>query len=117
MELSVDFPESEIHLIDMTLRMFTEPVFHVDDALLQEREQELRDEKTALLESLIDKLKCETAEDVRKRLASNKQFADVLTEFNIAVPMKSSKTTGKEDRKSTRLNSSHIPLSRMPSSA
>ena len=25
--------------------------------------------------------------------------------------------TGKEDRKSTRLNSSHIPLSRMPSSA
>ena len=26
-------------------------------------------------------------------------------------------TPGKEDRKSTRLNSSHIPLSRMPSSA
>ena len=27
------------------------------------------------------------------------------------------KTYGKGDRKSTRLNSSHIPLSRMPSSA
>ena len=95
-ELSSAFPDDEIKLIDMTLRMFTEPVFHVDDALLQEREQELRDEKTALLESLIDRLKCETAEDVRKRLASNKQFANLLTELNIPVPMKTSNTTGKE---------------------
>jgi DNA polymerase len=95
-ELSSALPEDEFSLIDMTLRMFTEPVFHVDDALLQERGEELRDEKNALLEGLMEKLNCETAEQVRKKLASNKQFAQVLTEHNIPVPMKESKTTGKQ---------------------
>lgn len=94
--LSSAFPEDELKLIDMTLRMFTNPVFYVDDALLQERADELREEKTALLEGLMEKLNCETAEQVRKRLASNKQFAQLLTEHNIVVPMKTSDTTGKE---------------------
>jgi len=94
--LSNAFPEDETKLIDMTLRMFTHPVFHVDDALLQERADELREEKNALLEGLMEKLNCETAEEVRKRLASNKKFAELLTEHNIVVPMKPSKTTGKE---------------------
>jgi DNA polymerase len=94
--LSSAFPEDETKLIDMTLRMFTHPVFYVDDALLQERADELREEKTALLEGLMEKLKCETAEQVRKKLASGKQFAQLLTDNNIAVPMKISNTTGKE---------------------
>jgi len=94
--LSNEFPEDEMKLIDMTLRMFTHPVFYVDDALLQERADELREEKNALLEGLMEKLNCETAEQVRKRLASNKKFAELLAEHNITVPMKDSKTTGKE---------------------
>jgi len=94
--LSSATPDDELSLIDMTLRMFTEPVFHVDDALLQERGDELREEKNALLEGLMEKLNCETAEQVRKKLASNKQFAGLLTEHGIPVPMKTSKTTGKE---------------------
>lgn len=94
--LSSATPDDELSLIDMTLRMFTEPVFHVDDALLQERGDELREEKNALLEGLMEKLNCETAEQVRKKLASNKQFAGLLTEYGIPVPMKTSKTTGKE---------------------
>lgn len=93
--LSSAFPENEMKLIDMTLRMFTHPVFLVDDALLQERYDELKEEKEQLLEGLMEKLKCETAEAVRKRLASNKQFAEVLVERGVAVPMKESKTTGK----------------------
>ena len=94
--LSSAFPDDELKLIDMTLRMFTHPVFHVDDALLQERADELSEEKQKLLEGLMEQLECETAEAVRKRLASNKQFAAVLTERGVAVPMKMSKTTGKE---------------------
>ena len=94
--MSSAFPEDEYSLIDMTLRMFTEPVFHVDDALLQERGEELREEKNALLEGLMGKLKCETAEQVRKKLASNKQFAELLLEHGITAPMKESKTTGKQ---------------------
>ena len=94
--LSKTFPDNELALIDMTLRMFTHPVFYVDDALLQERYEELKEEKQLLLEGLMEKLKCETAEAVRKRLASNKQFAEVLVERAVEIPMKTSKTTGKE---------------------
>jgi DNA polymerase len=95
-ELSSAFPEEELELIDMTLRMFTEPVFEVDDALLQERLAEVQAEKSELLKGLMEKLQCETEEEVRKKLASNKQFANILTENGITPPMKVSKTTGKD---------------------
>lgn len=94
--LSSAFPVDELWLIDMTLRMFTHPVFMVDDALLQDRAIELQEEKLALLEGLMATLGCATPEDVRKKLASNKQFAEVLKGLEIPVPMKTSKTTGKE---------------------
>lgn len=93
--LSSAFPEEELLLIDMTLKMFIHPVLEVDDALLSERLEELKEEKLQLLGSLKEKLQCDTEEDVRKKLASNKQFASLLEEFGIEVPMKESKTTGK----------------------
>jgi DNA polymerase len=93
--LSSAFPQDELDLIDMTLRMFIHPVLQVDDALLNERIDELRHEKLTLLSTLKEKLKCENEEEVRKRLASNKQFAEVLKELGVEVPMKTSPTTGK----------------------
>ena len=89
--LASAFPQNELNLIDMTLKMFTEPVFHVDDVLLQDRLIELREEKMALLQTLMEQLKCKDEEAVRKKLASGKQFATILTEHNIEVPMKPSK--------------------------
>ena len=89
--LASAFPQNELDLIDMTLRMFTEPVFHVDDVLLQDRLTELQEEKMALLQTLMEKLKCKDEEAVRKKLASGKQFAAILTEHGIEVPMKESK--------------------------
>jgi DNA polymerase len=94
--LSKDFPLHELKLIDMTLRMYTNPVLGVDDALLMERLDEVRSEKSVLLQSLMEKLECDTEEAVRKKLASNKQFAGLLTEFGVHPPMKVSKTTGKD---------------------
>jgi DNA polymerase len=94
--LSSAFPTDELALIDMTIRMFTHPMFMVDDALLQDRAIELEEEKRALLEGLMEKLKCHDAEGVRKKLASNKQFAALLGEYGIEAPMKESKTTGKQ---------------------
>jgi len=94
--LSSAFPENELKLIDMTVRMFTHPVFMVDDALLQERADELIEEKQKLLEGLMSQLNCENAEAVRKKLASNKQFAALLEEHGIKAPTKTSVTTGKE---------------------
>ena len=94
--LSVNFPLDELKLIDMTLRMYTNPVLEVDDALLMERLDEVRSEKSELLKSLMVKLECDTEEAVRKKLASNKQFAGLLVEFGVPPPMKVSKTTGKD---------------------
>ena len=95
-ELASSFPEDELKLIDMTLRMFIEPAFHVDDALLVARLDELRQEKSDLLKALMVKLECDTEEAVRKKLASNKQFGALLEELGIKPPMKVSPTTGKD---------------------
>jgi DNA polymerase len=94
--LAPNFPETEIKLIDLTLRMFTQPVLEVDDALLIERLEDVKEEKSQLLAALMTKLNCETEEDVRGKLASNKQFAELLEELGIPVPLKTSPTTGKE---------------------
>jgi DNA polymerase len=94
--LIADFPHTELSLIDMTLRMFTHPVLKVDDALLVDRLEEVQVEKQEMLSALKDKLKCESEEEVRKKLASNNQFAGLLTELGVKPPIKISKTTGKE---------------------
>ena len=44
----------------------------------------------------MERLNCDTAECVRKRLASNKKFAELLKEFGVEPPLKISVTTGKE---------------------
>jgi hypothetical protein len=85
--LSSAFPEDELQLIDLTLRMFITPILEVDDALLIDRLEELKHEKLQLLGTLKEKLGCDNEEDVRKKLASNKQFAAVLQDFGIEPPM------------------------------
>ena len=92
------FPGDEIKLIDMTLRMFIEPVFSVDDALLVQRLEDLKIEKNDLLATLKKDLECEDEEAVRKKLASNKQFAAILESLDPPVipPTKISPVTGKE---------------------
>jgi len=94
--LTADFPLNELRLIDMTLRMFVTPTLEVDDAMLVERLEEVGTEKQALLGSLMSRLECEDEEAVRKKLASNKQFAELLEELGIQVPTKESPTTGKQ---------------------
>ena len=94
--LAPKFPQSEIDLIDLTLRMYTEPLLEVDDALLQDRLIEVQLEKSELLQGLMVKLECETEECVRAKLASNKQFAEILQELGVIVPTKISPATGKE---------------------
>jgi len=94
--LVAEFPQQELDLIDMTLRMYTQPVFHVDEALLFGRLDQIRDEKSRLLSDLINVLKVDDEEGVSKKLGSNKQFAAVLQEFGVSPPMKISPTTGKE---------------------
>ena len=90
------FPQEELDLIDMTLRMYTQPTLEIDDGLLTDRLNEIHEEKTRLLGGLKEKLNCEDEEAVRKKLCSNPQFAKVLQEFGVEPPKKISPTTGKE---------------------
>jgi DNA polymerase len=94
--ISDHFPQSELDLIDMTLRMYTQPVLRVDDALLVDRLEEIKREKSELLAGLKGVLDVGSEEEVRAKLASNPQFAAILKELNIPVPTKISPTTGKE---------------------
>jgi DNA polymerase len=90
------FPQSELDLIDLTLRMYTQPVLRVDDALLTDRLEEIKQEKSSLLRGLMDFLDVGQEEEVRKKLASNPQFAEILKAHGVEPPMKTSPTTGKE---------------------
>ena len=89
-------PKSEHDLIDMTIRMFTEPKLRLNDALLIERLDDIRDEKRGLLADLMGTLNCDDEESVRVLLASNKKFAALLQLRGVDVPMKVSPATGKE---------------------
>lgn len=85
--LAPSFPRDELRLIDLTLRMFIDPVLEVDEDLMRDH---LRDIQLAKQE-LLDNTKAEKAE-----LLSNPKFAALLKEFGVIPPTKISPTTGKE---------------------
>ena len=84
-EVEGGFPEGELKLIDMTLKMFTEPVLVLDGEMLNAA---IEDERTKR-EALLKKVGIE-----EKALASNDKFADVLRGLGVEPPKKISKTTG-----------------------
>ena len=94
--MSKDFPVEELHLIDITLRMFTHPMLYLDQTVLRERLTNLVEEKNRLLRSLMSYLGCANEEEVRKKLSSNAKFAEALKTLGIDAPKKTSPTTGKE---------------------
>ena len=82
------FPKQELKLIDLTLRMFIQPVLELDLGLLEQHLTETRDRKDELLISagVTDK----------KELMSNPKFAELLKSLGVEPPMKVSPATGKE---------------------
>ena len=83
--MSSGFPAIELRLIDLTVRMFTEPVLQLDRRLLHDHLMWERQRKHELLENY-DK------ED----LMSNQKFAAILRDYGVTPPTKISLTTGKE---------------------
>jgi len=87
MRMAKGFPKQEMRIIDMTLRMFTEPTLDLDLGLL---EQHLANTKQ-IKEDLI------TSSGVTQAtLMSNLKFARALVKLGVEPPMKTSPTTGKE---------------------
>ena len=81
------FQKVELKLIDLTIRMFTEPQLRLDESLLQQHLVEVKERKKSLLDSCGANI-----ED----LMSNQKFAEVLRGLGVEPPMKISLTTGKE---------------------
>lgn len=81
------FPKDEYKLIDLTIRMFTEPVLRLNPTKLNSHLTAVKDRKAALLSAVgID----------RGELLSNDKFAKQLIAFGVVPPTKISPTTGKE---------------------
>ena len=83
--MSQGFPASELRLIDLTVRMFTEPVLQLDKDLLQAHLVAEQKRKAAIL----DRFDKDT-------LMSNPQFANMLVSFGVQPPMKKSPANGKQ---------------------
>ena len=81
------FPMLELRLIDLTLRMFTEPVLELDEQIMTNHLAMVKASKEALLEKACSD---------REVLMSNPKFADLLRLYGVSPPMKISPTTGKE---------------------
>jgi len=90
------FPKKELKLIDLTVRMFTEPALKLDKKLLEKALYEIGVERRSLMLKLMNELGVKTEETLQKQLMSNEQFAKLLKENGVEPPRKISPTTGKE---------------------
>ena len=83
--MATNFPPTELRLIDLTVRMFTDPVLRLDKNMLVDHLLREKQRKDELLENF-DK----------DDLMSNIKFAIVLEGYGVSPPMKISPTTGKQ---------------------
>lgn len=81
-------PKFEMNLIDLTVRMFSEPVLELDTCVLEDHLLSVKEKKEMLLDA--------ARVGDRSVLMSNPQFADLLLKFGATPPTKVSPTTGKE---------------------
>lgn len=85
--LAGGFPTSELNLIDLTIRMFTEPVLELDVTRLKNHLTIVQDRKQELLNEI---------DADRDMLMSNPKFAEILKRQGVEPPTKISATTNKE---------------------
>ena len=107
MYMEAGFPKQELKLIDLTLRMFIEPVLELDADKLREHLEEVKDLKQTLMYSVRSMLSTDSDLEVRQTmweldneglktlLMSNEKFAKVLMSLGVRPPTKISPTTGK----------------------
>ena len=81
------FPKKELKLIDISLRMFIEPILDLDLDLLEDHLSKTRQRKEELLMD---------ARVSKEDLMSNDKFAKLLAAYNVSPPKKLSPTTGKQ---------------------
>lgn len=81
------FPDSELKIINLTIKMFSEPILELDVVLLEQHLEEVKERKAQLMEA---------ANVDRESLMSNDKFAALLKTLGVEPPVKMSARTGKE---------------------
>jgi hypothetical protein len=101
------FPKGELKLVDLTLRMFIEPVLELDKSMLELHLHEVLERKETLLTTVRDTMLADAQPDfvalifsegtdgIKKLLMSNEKFAVALGTLGVAPPLKISLTTGR----------------------
>jgi DNA polymerase len=77
----------EMHVVDLTTRMFSEPVLELDLPLLEQHLMEVCDRKAELMAA------CASSPEI---LNSSPKFADLLRSLGVDPPMKISPATGRD---------------------
>jgi DNA polymerase III epsilon subunit-like protein len=90
------FSKKELKLIDMTVRMYTEPALKLDKKLLEKALYDLGLSRRNLMLNLMRELGVKDEEALKKQLMSNDKFAELLKENGVEPPRKKSPTTGKD---------------------
>ena len=85
-KMATGFPPSELRLIDLTIRMFSEPRLWLDAGILESHLTAVRFTKQELMNKMLIE---------KDQLMSNNQLAKVLEDLGVDVPMKRSPATGK----------------------
>jgi len=86
-KLGAGFPLNELKLIDLTIRMFTEPVLELDESILIAHLADVKEKKASLMSKMIIS---------KEQLMSNPQLSHTLRSLGVEPPTKTSLTTGKE---------------------
>lgn len=81
------FNKHELKLIDLTIKMFSEPVLRLDTAMLEQHLMQVKMRKEKLLEACISD---------KDTLMSNPKLAELLISLGVEPPMKISPANGKE---------------------
>ena len=105
--MGMGFPKQELKLIDLTLRMFIEPVLELNPELLRDHLEAVKESKQALLETVRDNMLKDADPDyvhaiytegmagIKTLLMSNDKFALALQSLGVSPPTKISPATGK----------------------
>lgn len=105
--MGLGFPLQELKLIDLTLRMFTDPVLVLDEAHLRSHYDDVVERKQNLLYAVRDQMLkdmdptyvrevfTQGTEGIKKLLMSNDKFAELLRSYGVEPPTKISLRTNK----------------------
>lgn len=87
-DLLPDFPESELDLIDITVRLYADPVLKGDIEIAKAELTNERLRKSKLFADIAVLLGLPDEASVKKALGSNKTFPLILGEYGVDCPMK-----------------------------